>query len=146
LINAFDKDPGRFTVLKERLKRAGATCVSPVLSDFIQINPGDYGDTEYILVDPSCSGSGILKRLSYHNNEASSRRLAKLSSFQFKVLQHALRFPVVKRVVYSTCSVHKEENEMVVHKALQEFAPTFELEYLLPEWSCRGLPLFPDDC
>jgi hypothetical protein len=33
---------------------------------------------------------------------------------------------------------------MVVHKALQEFAPTFELEYLLPEWSCRGLPLFPD--
>ena len=42
LINAFDKDPGRFTVLKERLKRAGATCVSPVLSDFIQVQPYIY--------------------------------------------------------------------------------------------------------
>ena len=37
LVHAFDKDPRRFAVLKERLKQAGATCVSPVLSDFLQV-------------------------------------------------------------------------------------------------------------
>ena len=35
-------------------------------------------------------------------------RLSQLSSFQCKILNHALSFPAVERVVYSTCSVHKE--------------------------------------
>ena len=43
-------------------------CTYMLLVNFyIQIDPVDYRDTEYILVDPSCSGSGIFKRLSYHN-------------------------------------------------------------------------------
>ena len=33
---------------------------------------------------------------------------------------------------------------MVVYKALQEFEGKFELEDVLPDWSCRGLPLFPE--
>ena len=36
-----------------------------------------------------------------------------------------------------------QENEEVVHKALQEVGSAFELEHSLPEWPCRGLPLFP---
>lgn len=36
-IYAFDKDPKRFAVLKERLCKAGATCVSPILSDILQV-------------------------------------------------------------------------------------------------------------
>ena len=38
----------------------------------------------------------------------SSQRLNHLSSFQLKILKHAMTFPSVKKVVYSTCSVHKE--------------------------------------
>jgi putative methyltransferase len=46
-------------------------------------------------------------------------RLAALSSFQHTLLVHALRFPAARRVTYSTCSVHAEENEHVVLRALQ---------------------------
>ena len=35
-------------------------------------------------------------------------RLRSLSSFQKRILKHALSFPSVKKVVYSTCSVHCE--------------------------------------
>ena len=38
--------------------------------------------------------------------------------------------------------LYHQENELVVCKALQESESRFELEYILPEWSCRGLPLF----
>ena len=36
------------------------------------------------------------------------RRLRTLAAFQLKVLLHALSFPSVERVAYSTCSVYQE--------------------------------------
>ena len=36
------------------------------------------------------------------------KRLRMLAAFQLRALLHALSFPSVKRVVYSTCSVHQE--------------------------------------
>lgn len=44
---------------------------------------------------------------------ASEERLNKLSSFQSVILKKALSFPNVKKVVYSTCSIHSKENEEV---------------------------------
>jgi 16S rRNA C967 or C1407 C5-methylase (RsmB/RsmF family) len=48
-----------------------------------------------------------------------------------------LAVPSIERVVYSTCSVHAIENEMVVMKTLKEF-PDFTLETVLPTWTRRG--------
>ena len=47
------------------------------------------------------------------------QRLESLQNFQLKALLHALSFPNVRRVVYSTCSVNVEENEGVVAAALK---------------------------
>ncbi|KAF2161247.1 hypothetical protein M409DRAFT_69866 [Zasmidium cellare ATCC 36951] len=45
-------------------------------------------------------------------------RLENLSTFQLRLLQHAMSFPAAKRITYSTCSIHAEENENVVVQAL----------------------------
>jgi putative methyltransferase len=43
-----------------------------------------------------------------------------LATFQTRLLKHALSFPSVERVVYSTCSYHTEEDEQVVKAVLNE--------------------------
>jgi 25S rRNA (cytosine2278-C5)-methyltransferase len=54
--------------------------------------------------------------------------------------------PSVKRIVYSTCSVHAIENERVVKEALKTdecLAGRFRLapqNMVLPSWPRRGLP------
>jgi len=59
-IYAFDRDASRLSTMHSLLKKAGVNCVSVTHEDFRRIDPCDpkYKDVEYILVDPSCSGSG----------------------------------------------------------------------------------------
>ena len=52
--------------------------------------------------------------------------------------------PKVKRVVYSTCSIHEKENEEVVQKILDEHDGKFKLVKILPNFPSRGRPLFPN--
>ena len=63
---------------------------------------------------------------------------------QTKALQHALTLPKLQRLVYSTCSVHEVENELVVKTVLPSAqALGFELADPFPSWPRRGLPLLP---
>mmetsp|Transcript_7340 Transcript_7340/g.11605 ORF Transcript_7340/g.11605 Transcript_7340/m.11605 type:complete len:222 (-) Transcript_7340:27-692(-) len=66
-----------------------------------------------------------------------NERVLKIAAFQKEILAHALSFPSVVRVAYSTCSVHNEENEEVVKAILQKF-PEFQLRNALPKWPRRG--------
>ncbi|KAG0455864.1 hypothetical protein HPP92_023652 [Vanilla planifolia] len=107
-----------------------------------------------ILLDPSCSGSGtsaerldhlLPSYLAEHEDKATANgaRVKKLAAFQRKALAHALSFPSVERVVYSTCSIHQEENEDVVMSVLPlATSLNFELGTPFPRWPRRGLPVF----
>lgn len=46
-------------------------------------------------------------------------RIEGLAKFQEAALRHALRFPALQRLVYSTCSLHARENEDVVGSVLE---------------------------
>lgn len=70
-------------------------------------------------------------------------RLRALAGFQQRALCHALAFPSLKRLVYSTCSLCQEENEDVVCEALQQSSGVFRLAPALPSWPHRGLSTFP---
>ena len=55
----------------------------------------------------------------------SQERLRALAAFQQRALSHALTFPALRRLVYSTCSLYQEENEDVVQAALQRSPAAF---------------------
>ncbi|XP_045913587.1 probable 28S rRNA (cytosine-C(5))-methyltransferase [Micropterus dolomieu] len=140
---AFDLDAKRLATMSTLLLRAGVTCQQLANQDFLKVDPDSpqFKDVEYILLDPSCSGSGMVclrDNGSSADQEADQARLASLASFQLRCLNHGLRFPRLKRLVYSTCSVHSQENEEVVTACLQQ-NPSFRLVPLLAQWPERGL-------
>ena len=124
----------RFKILNQMLKKhcdsSSKTQVQVFNEDFLKLKPEDYQDVEYIIADPTCSGSGT--------TNVKSTDLAKLSNLQCMIVKHALKFPAVKKVVYSTCSINVEENENVVQEVLKTM-PDFQLVKALESWQRRGL-------
>jgi len=66
-------------------------------------------------------------------------RLLSLASVQARLVLHALSFPRARRVVYSTCSVHRTENESVVARVLRARGDDWRLVAALPEFPSRGV-------
>lgn len=66
-IFAFDQDAKRLGTLQMLSRRAGCSSIEAIHQDFLKVNPNDakYKNVEYILLDPSCSGSGIVSRLDH---------------------------------------------------------------------------------
>ncbi|XP_013926435.1 PREDICTED: probable 28S rRNA (cytosine-C(5))-methyltransferase [Thamnophis sirtalis] len=145
-IFAFDLDAKRLATMSTMLVRAGVACHELAHQDFLATDPTDskYSKVRYILLDPSCSGSGMVNRLAEEESTSLPNRLQALAGFQRKMLAHALQFPALQRLVYSTCSVHKEENEDVVQDVLEQEGSAFRLVEVLPSWTPRGLPVFPE--
>ena len=81
--------------------------------------------------------------LSSAGNATDHARLKSLSGFQTAILSHAMRFASARRIIYSTCSVHEEENEQVVERGLRkpEFAEwsVAPRAGVLPTWPHRGV-------
>lgn len=117
----------RYKLLCNMTESAGCDIVKPIYADALTVTPEQCPDVEYILVDPSCSGSGMQNRMSLDPDENSPERLKKLAGLQIKILSYAMSaFPDVKRIVYSTCSLFEEENEQVVRRCL-DLNPEFKL-------------------
>lgn len=59
-IFAFDLDAKRLASTATLLARAGVSCCELAEQDFLEVSPSDqrYRQVQYILLDPSCSGSG----------------------------------------------------------------------------------------
>lgn len=57
-VYAVDLDTKRLKTLEDLMQKIGVTCVETINKDILQINNIHCKDVEYILVDPSCSGSG----------------------------------------------------------------------------------------
>ena len=143
-IIAVERDVKRCKTLRSLMQKFGADNIQIINTDFLELKPDSFPQVEYIVLDPSCSGSGIFHRTEQEEEE-SPERIEKLANLQSRLLRHALSFPNVKRVAYSTCSVHKQENEEVVIKVLNgdenhEPIKKFTLkENCLPTWERRGL-------
>jgi putative methyltransferase len=167
-ILATERDAGRAEVLANRVRSLGASgAVNVVNQDFFNMSTGDREAAEAILLDPSCSSSGVVSRVDVslargkaerfaadENDEAfadgeaakAKNRVEQLARVQKKLLTHALlSFVNCRRVVYSTCSVNVEENEDVVRLVLGDERVQkqgWALSNIMPTtWKTRGVVL-----
>ncbi|SCU90875.1 LAMI_0E03928g1_1 [Lachancea mirantina] len=166
-IHAFEKDPERAKTLRTMIKTAGVDQGIDVhVGDFTKLaKPDIFPNVTGFILDPSCSGSGIFGRQMIDDINTNKRddsttveqqpeeitdvnlktRLSKLSSFQFEIVKYAMSFPSAKKLVYSTCSIHPEENERIVIDLLldakvQEWGwKVRQRSGVMPDWPRRGL-------
>ena len=218
-IFACERDRSRSETLQKMVELSGAGYVVTVLAqqDFLALDPNNarFRNVTHLLLDPSCSGSGIVGRDDVpalqlpedpkmkkadpavydvrtpgtsgskkrkrevepgRNRNAEQRdttsisersrlvseetsrgvdlpRLERLAALQTKIIEHAFCFPAARRITYSTCSIHVEENEAVVARVLDtELARQREWRIMrrneqpdgMRRWPRRGLELGGD--
>ena len=108
-VTAVEKHPGRARGLEENAARLGATNVSVVCADALELPP-ELRDYDRALVDAPCSGLGVL----------ASRPDLRWRAEPLPELQLALMGAAADRVrtggtiVYSVCTLNAEENEAVI--------------------------------
>ena len=130
---ALDIYPHKLKLIEENCHKCGVDIVRTVKMDARKLK--EQGKKfDKILVDAPCSGYGVLRKKPetiYNKNSENVEELAKL---QFEILESASR--VLKdngELVYSTCTILKEENGENIKKFLEKY-PNFEtVELYIPE-------------
>uniref|UniRef100_UPI00398EF601 putative methyltransferase NSUN7 n=1 Tax=Pristiophorus japonicus TaxID=55135 RepID=UPI00398EF601 len=120
--------------LRSLFEKMGCKNIKLIPQRFMDIEPIDprLQKVKVILLVPQCSASGVSNPVEFILNErgdttllqelsqgkVSQQKLKILAQKQAEELMHAIRFPKVQAIVYSTCSVYPEENEDVVKPVL----------------------------
>lgn len=95
-----------------------------------------------ILLDAPCSGLGIVYKKNEVNDWWSLERVRRLSELQLKLLVGAIKMlKVGGEIVYSTCTLTVEENELVIDKILNKY-PVEAIEFNLPCTSHEGITVY----
>lgn len=122
---ALDIYPHKLKLIEENCKKLGVTMVRPVKMDARKLNQqGKKFDK--ILVDAPCSGYGVLRKKPEAIYNKNAENVDALAQLQFEILESAAQ--VLKddgELVYSTCTILKEENTNNIKKFLEKY-PQFE--------------------
>ena len=131
MIYAFDLIDQRAGLIEKGAERLGLNNVTAQAGDASVYNDA-LPKADRVLCDVPCSGFGVIRRkpeIRYKDE----KELAGLPEIQGAILRNAARYVKPEGVlVYSTCTVFREENEQVVEEFLLEH-PEFEPVPVLPE-------------
>lgn len=130
---ATDVEEFRLKPLRENLLRAGGRDVQVAQHDWTQPCPAEWCSAfDAVLLDVPCSNSGVLQRRVDARWRLSADEIARLAALQLQILEQACA--AVRpggRLVYSTCSIDREEDRAVVDAFLATHKDfTFVEEYL----------------
>ena len=113
-ITAVELHPHRAGLLRKRVPSTNVEVINRDLRTLPVSEPYDR-----VLVDAPCSGTGTLARNPEIKWRLRPEDLADLQSRQLAILQAAMKHVAPGgRLIYSTCSLEREENELVVDQAL----------------------------
>lgn len=119
---ARDISPDKVALIEENARRQGIGNIKTEVFDALQYDAALEEKADVVLADVPCSGLGILGRKRDIKYNVTREMLSELPAVQRDILGTVWRY--VKRggiLVYSTCTVRKEENEDNVKWFLKHF-------------------------
>jgi 16S rRNA (cytosine967-C5)-methyltransferase len=131
-ICASDIYPHKLDLIRHNCRRLGISSVQVVARDARKWGEDSQGAFHRVLVDAPCSGTGVLRRRPDARWRKRPEDLEKLPALQLEILRGVA--PCVAAggtLVYSTCSLEREENQAVVQAFLQG-EPSFRLDDITP--------------
>lgn len=118
LIYSCDIHNHRVELIKNGCERLGLSIIKAIANDATKFNE-EFPKFDKILCDVPCSGLGIIGRkpdIKYKNE----KDITELPSIQFEILSMTANYLKQHgRIVYSTCTLRKSENEDVVKRFLE---------------------------
>ena len=111
----------KINLLKNEANRLGLDNINFQINDAMKLNKEFINKFDKVLLDVPCSGSGIISRKPEIKYQIDLKELKELNDKQWKILNISKEY--VKKgglLVYSTCSILKLENEIMVKKFLEE--------------------------
>ncbi len=115
-----DLYPQRVELIKKSAENLGLDIIKPTVQDACVFNH-NLGEFDCVLCDVPCSGLGVLRRkpdIKYKPQED----FRSLEVIQRKILLNGLRYlKKGGRLLYSTCTLRRDENENLVISAVKEY-------------------------
>lgn len=125
-IRAFDIHEHKIDIIRQNALKYGIDIIKADVSDSSVFDPLLADKADRIICDVPCSGLGIIRKkpdIRYKSQDS----IASLPDTQYKILENAAGYlKPGGRLVYSTCTIIKEENTDIINRFLKEH-PDFEL-------------------
>jgi 16S rRNA (cytosine967-C5)-methyltransferase len=138
---ATDRTKDRVSLIRDAVHRLGLTNVTSSVRDALSEEGPSPDGADAVLLDAPCSGFGTVGRKVDVRWSKSEETIAELLALQHLLIRKAAS--LVKPggwLVYSTCTIDREENEGIIGSFLQE-APDFSIHDLreqLPQTLCTS--------
>jgi 16S rRNA (cytosine967-C5)-methyltransferase len=131
-IIACDRDRERLEILKQNVRRLGATIVRAVRHDWTRNKTPEeilsMAPFDRVLLDAPCTNTGVMRRRIDVRWRLRPEDFSRMSNEQLVISQAVIRLLKPGGVlVYNTCSLEPEENEQLVRRLIAEL-PSLALE------------------
>lgn len=126
-ILAWDLHQHRTKLVDQNAKRLGIKIIKTEEADSSKINEKLIEKFDKVLLDVPCMGLGVIKRKPDIKWQREEEDIISIDQLQYSMLNTCCKYLKIGGVlVYSTCSILKEENENIIEKFLKN-NPDFEI-------------------
>lgn len=138
VIYSLDFSIRRMKVWKSEIQRMGIKIAEPLVVDARNMLPLA-GKVDLVVLDPPCTSTGTFRKLPSTKWRITPHSIDRMAEIQWQLLNNVAKHVRPGGVlVYSTCSITVEENEMIIEKFLK-WHSDFLLSEISPDVGLPGL-------
>lgn len=129
-IISLDVHEHKLKLIEENANKLGVTCIKPMLADATKVVFNEPFDL--VLADVPCSGLGVIRHKPDLKYQMTCDKIESIKVLQKNILENVAT--LVKKggtLIYSTCTINKDENENLINEFLNKNPHLFKEEELI---------------